>query len=268
MLNEVAIVVVGDNMKSRDIIIQQCNGSNLQSISETHRSYDALQYPLIFYRGEDGYHFGNSDCYVSIQKIKTIVMVESTTVIYLNGYAIYDRNKQITVVINYFSFLLLYKEHYSFTGQGTNKKVSSMNFYAYRFMIHLSEDNYILKWRQLFHQFAVDTYAKIETERLTYICLRQKELRSEQYIRLCDTMNADRNGNNVGQLIILPATYVGSPRHMQEYAQDAMTYVCQYSRPDLFITFTCNPKWIEITNLLLPGQSSSDRHHITARVLK
>lgn len=55
---------------------------------------------------------------------------------------------------------------------------------------------------------------------------------------------------------------------MHEYAQDAMTYVRHYGRPDLFITFTCNPKWTEITQLLLPGQTSSDRHDITARVFK
>ncbi|XP_070141644.1 uncharacterized protein [Drosophila kikkawai] len=47
-----------------------------------------------------------------------------------------------------------------------------------------------------------------------------------------------------------------------------MTYVRNYGRPDLFITFTCNPKWPEITNLLLSGQTSSDRPDITARVFK
>lgn len=57
MLNEVAIVVVGENMESRDIVIQRRDGGNLQRINETHRSYDALQYLLIFCRGEDGYHF-------------------------------------------------------------------------------------------------------------------------------------------------------------------------------------------------------------------
>lgn len=55
---------------------------------------------------------------------------------------------------------------------------------------------------------------------------------------------------------------------MHEYAQDAMTYVRKYGRPDLFITFTCNPNWPEIQELLLPGQKSSDRHDITARVFK
>ncbi|KAF2903263.1 hypothetical protein ILUMI_02923 [Ignelater luminosus] len=219
MLNEVAIVVVGENMDSRDIVIQRRDGGNLQRISETHRSYDALQYLLIFCRGEDGYHFFNN-------------MINPAT------------------------------------GQETNKKVSSMNFYAYCCMIRQSEDNHILKCRRLFHQFAVDMYVKIETERLRYIRLNQRRLRSEEYIHLRDAMNSDSNGNNVGRLTILPATYVGSPRHMHEYAQDAMTYVRQYGTPDLFITFTCNPKWIEITNLLLPGQSSSDRHDITARVFK
>lgn len=55
---------------------------------------------------------------------------------------------------------------------------------------------------------------------------------------------------------------------MHEYAQDAMTYVRNYGRPDLFITFTCNPKWREILICLLPGQSHTDRHDIIARVFK
>ena len=141
-----------------------------------------------------------------------------------------------------------------------------MNFYAYRFMIHVSEDNHILEYRRLFHHFAVDMHIIVEMERLTYI--HQKELRSEQCIHLRDVMNVEGNGNNVGQLIILPATYVGSLRHIHKNAQDSMIYVHQYGGPDLFITFTCNPKGIEITNLLLPGQSSSDRHDITARVFE
>ena len=45
-----------------------------------------------------------------------------------------------------------------------------------------------------------------------------------------------------------------------------MTYVRAYGRPDLFITFTCNPKWEEIENLLIDGQLTIDRHDIVARV--
>ncbi|GBP39297.1 hypothetical protein EVAR_20525_1 [Eumeta japonica] len=37
MLNEVGIVVVGENMECRDFVIQRRNGANLQRISETHQ---------------------------------------------------------------------------------------------------------------------------------------------------------------------------------------------------------------------------------------
>ncbi|KIH66755.1 hypothetical protein ANCDUO_02915 [Ancylostoma duodenale] len=50
-VNEVAVVMVGEDFDRRDIIIQKRNDS-LQRISETHRSYDALQYPVIFWEVE------------------------------------------------------------------------------------------------------------------------------------------------------------------------------------------------------------------------
>lgn len=54
--NEVAAVIVGTDFERRDIIIHRQN-SELKRVSETHRSYDALQYPILFWQGEDGYHF-------------------------------------------------------------------------------------------------------------------------------------------------------------------------------------------------------------------
>jgi hypothetical protein len=65
-------------------------------------------------------------------------------------------------------------------------------------------------------------------------------------------------------MVILPATYTGNPRHLHEYAHDALTYVRAYGRPDLFNTITCNPTLDEIKERLLPGRS--DRHRINARV--
>ncbi|VDN03878.1 unnamed protein product, partial [Onchocerca ochengi] len=109
--------------------------------------------------------------------------------------------------------------------------------------------------RQLFHQYIVDMYAKIETEHLLLIRLNQTKLHSEEYIHLRDAVANGDNTNNIGRLTILPSSYAGSPCHMHECAQDAIAYVRQYGRPDLFITFTCNPAWDDIQNLLLPGQS-------------
>lgn len=54
-VNEVGILMVGDAFENRDIRIMRRNDS-LQVIPDTHRSYDALQYPLLFWQGEDGYH--------------------------------------------------------------------------------------------------------------------------------------------------------------------------------------------------------------------
>ncbi|GBP83331.1 hypothetical protein EVAR_54348_1 [Eumeta japonica] len=115
-----------------------------------------------------------------------------------------------------------------------------------------NEDNHILKCRRLYHKYVVDMYVKIETERLTFIRLNQTKLRSEEYIHLRDAINTDGNAQNVGRMTILPA-YIGSPRHMHEYAQDAMSYVRHYGTADLFITFTCNPQWIEIKQELFLG---------------
>ncbi|CAB3242530.1 unnamed protein product [Arctia plantaginis] len=99
-----------------------------------------------------------------------------------------------------------------------------MNYYAYRMMIRTHEENVILKCRRLFQQFAVDMYVKVETERLAFIRFNQAKLRSEDYIHL-RAIHSDGDVQNIGRLTILPSSYIGSPRHMHEYAQDAMTYI-------------------------------------------
>lgn len=113
-----------------------------------------------------------------------------------------------------------------------------MNYYSYRLMIRVNEENHILKCRQLVPQYIVDMYAKIQ-KRLLFIRLNQ--IKSEEYIHLLDAIATDGNANKLGKMVILPATFTKSPRLLHEYAQDAMSYVRAYGRPDFFITFTCNP---------------------------
>jgi len=48
-LDEVAIVMVGNDFGTRDIVFQKKNNT-LQGVAENHRSYSALQYPLIFWQ--------------------------------------------------------------------------------------------------------------------------------------------------------------------------------------------------------------------------
>ena len=63
-------------------------------------------------------------------------------------------------------------------------KCSAMKYYSYRLMTRENYISHILKGRQLFHQYVVDIYAKIETVRLAFIHCNQKKLGSAECIHL------------------------------------------------------------------------------------
>ncbi|KAI3876070.1 hypothetical protein MKW92_039150, partial [Papaver armeniacum] len=70
---------------------------------------------------------------------------------------------------------------------------------------------------------------------------------------------------DIGQQVILPPSYTGSPRDMHQMYHDAMALVQKYGKPDLFITMTCNPNWEEIQRNLKPGQQAHDMPDLTTR---
>ena len=47
-----------------------------------------------------------------------------------------------------------------------------------------------------------------------------------------------------------------------------MSIVRCFGKPDFFVTFTCNPRWQEITDALFPGQTAENQQDIVARVFK
>jgi hypothetical protein len=58
--------------------------------------------------------------------------------------------------------------------------------------------------------------------------------------------------------MILPLSFQGDERTMGELYQDAMARVRKFGKLDLFVTFTCNPKWKEIIDTLLPRQTAKE----------
>ncbi len=70
----------------------------------------------------------------------------------------------------------------------------------------------------------------------------------------------------LGCRVVLPSSYIGSDRAMQQLYQDSMAIVRHFGKPTFFITFTANPKWPEITHALFPGQQAADRPNLIARV--
>ncbi|CAE1169624.1 unnamed protein product [Acanthosepion pharaonis] len=71
------------------------------------------------------------------------------------------------------------------------------------------ETNILHRWRELFHQFVVDMAAKMESEWLCFIRNHQKQLRSDSYVHLRDSLRNEVNPRDLWKLCILPSTYTG-----------------------------------------------------------
>ncbi|KAH1076641.1 hypothetical protein GYH30_052239 [Glycine max] len=177
---EVATLIVGDfdaNLK-RDIIIETRHGQ-LQRIHELHSSYLALQYPLLFPYGEDGYRLD---------------------------------------------------------------------------ILHSSAPGYTM----------------VESERLSYIRNNQEKLQVDKFCSLQHSLDdGSTKGLNKGKRVILPSTFVGSPRYMDQLYFDGMAICSPVGFPNLFITLTCNPNFPEIHRLLNPlNLKATNRPDIIFRVFK
>ncbi|KAB0792783.1 hypothetical protein PPYR_00660 [Photinus pyralis] len=148
-----------------------------------------------------------------------------------------------------------------------NRRVSRAMYTKYRMAVR-DEFNPFLMGRRLFQQWLVDSYVKIEKDRIQFCKDNQKKLRAESYQGLIDHLEkrSQRNHQSIGKMVILPSTFQGSPRNMLQNYQDAMAIVRKYGKPDLFITMTCNPKWKEIRENLMDGQTAADRPDVVARV--
>jgi Helitron helicase-like domain at N-terminus len=129
-----------------------------------------------------------------------------------------------------------------------NKSPTLMEFYSYR---GHTRDNLngaivydsLLVGGQLMHQYWVDQWIKIEESRLNYIKNNQKALKADSYDVIRTAFN--RNESDIGNWIILPSSFNGSPRHNVQNFQDLLAIQRKFGKPDYFITFTCNSKWIE-----------------------
>ncbi|XP_076032957.1 uncharacterized protein LOC143020425 [Oratosquilla oratoria] len=140
-------------------------------------------------------------------------------------------------------------------------------FYAYRLAIR-GGFSPIHSGGKLFQQYIVDAYVKVEGCPLKFIAENQAQLRVAMYSGLMDHLARNNENEDPGVPVILPSSFTGSSRNMQQCYQDAMAIVCKYGRPDLFITYTCNPKYREVTENLQPHETAQNRPDLLARVFK
>ncbi|XP_019158572.1 PREDICTED: uncharacterized protein LOC109155340 [Ipomoea nil] len=110
----------------------------------------------------------------------------------------------------------------------------------------------------------------VESARLCYIRANQKGLRCDAYKGLSDALTrGEVQPSSQGKRITLPSSFTGGARYMIQNYQDAMA-ICRFiGYPNLFITFTCNPKWLEIQRFLEKRNLKvEDRPDIVCRVFK
>lgn len=148
------------------------------------------------------------------------------------------------------------------------QQITCLQFYSFRLAVRPGVFSPIHAAGKLTQQYVVDTYVRVEGNRMEFLRQNQDKLRVDLYQGLLDHVATvgDVHRVRIGTVRVLPATYQGSPRALQQNYQDAMSIVRAFGRPDLFITFTCNPRWPEIAASLLPHQRAADRPDVVARV--
>ncbi|CAN0900850.1 ATP-dependent DNA helicase PIF1 [Linum grandiflorum] len=150
------------------------------------------------------------------------------------------------------------------------KYITQREYYCFRLQYRNTEGKTLIRAGRALQHFCIDAFTTIEQNRLTYLRLNQKKLRSDLYNGLADALHrGDLNASNLGRTIN-PSSFTGSIRYMQQLYQDAMAVCGYYKNPDLFITFTCNAQWPEIINAFKDevGTHGEDKPMIVARVFR
>ncbi|KAL8134562.1 hypothetical protein AgCh_009544 [Apium graveolens] len=144
-------------------------------------------------------------------------------------------------------------------------------YYNYKLMIRPSEGLTPHLGGRLWQQYVVDAFTAMEQYKLEWIRDNQTTIRSDLYHNIQDALQkGDSNPENVGKAIILPASFTGSKRYMNQYFKDALAICRMLGHPSLFLTMTKNTKWPEIQRMLkfLPGVDVVDAPDVVAMVFK
>ena len=155
-----------------------------------------------------------------------------------------------------------------------NSNKSALQYYSYRLAYRpTGKLNPILFCGRLTQQYIIHPYIMIESNKFNFRRYNKK-WRIQYYKGIVDhvarsVLNNPNNFNNsecLGDVFILPSTYLGSPGNMHHNYQDAMAIVKAISRPDLLITMTCNPNWTELQRIISKfpiGTTCNDIPNIT-----
>ena len=171
-----------------------------------------------------------------------------------------------------------YSEFMKHTDKDQSKRVSPREYFAYHLNMRNLEEDFIFRCGRLFQEYICLAYATVENQKLKFNKNNQGALRADTYknikevlsdiVPIGDRISKDDHNLKIGKRIILPKSFVGSPRWYNSQFQDGMAICRKYHKPDFFVTMTCNINWEEIQRELRESESVKDRPDLVARVFK
>ncbi|XP_074299578.1 uncharacterized protein LOC141630708 [Silene latifolia] len=162
--------------------------------------------------------------------------------------------------------------HKNSNSENPRDKLTLREWYAFRIQDRPLSVEFLtlLQSGKDYHQFLVDGFASVESHILKFIHYNQDLLHVDNYNNLRRTVErGDVEPNSTGSRLIVPSSLVGGGPYMRVNYLDTMTICRWFGYPDLFITFTCNPKWPKITRFVSNrGLKPEDRPDILSHVFK
>ena len=228
---DIAAITSDTTTGDRIITYKLKNCSKAQCIPSTHNCFEPLSYPLLFPRGEPGWGVEIKKDFPFADYLRTRMLAGEWTE---DGEPLLCDSAETLP-------------------DGTPKRRLRVN--RCQIMARLGQ------------LYLVDMMSRAIDFRLNW----QKLNQSYMFGGHPNAHGADENaaeepgrGNSVPSY--LSQSIHGSRRHLRERAHNALALVSHFGHPTLFITLTCNPRWEEITEQLLKGQSSFDRPDLVCRI--
>ena len=160
----------------------------------------------------------------------------------------------------------------------TKKRVTPREFFAYHLNMRDPSSDFLFRTGRLFQEYLCIAFTTIQNQKLKFHKKNQSALRADSYknvkevlserVPMGDKIHSDDHNLKIGKRIVLPRSFIGSPRWYNSEFQDGMAICREHHKPDFFITMTCNPKWEEIVRELREGETAQDRPDLVARVFK
>lgn len=114
--------------------------------------------------------------------------------------------------------------------------VSQREYYSFRLQYRLAQGRTLLLGGRLLLQFIIDTWCSVECGRLQWVRTHQSIIRSDLYNNIVDSLRrGDLVATDVGKRIVLPSSFTGGYRYMQQNFQDSLAVCKEYGHPDLVI---------------------------------